>query len=321
LAAAEATLLTAHSDKEDAAPNYKGGYGHHPILVYLDETEEALAGRLRPGNAGANDASDHITVLDAAIGQLPEPWRRGHHEGEEPDAAVHPILVRADSAGASHDFVDACAARNCEVSIGFPIDEKVREALVLVQEEDWVPAKEADGTVRKGAWVTELTGLIDLDAWGENVRLFSRRERPHPGAQLTLFDTLNEFRHQCFLTTSNGSAADLELRHRGHARVEDRIRAAKDMGLENLPFRDLCPNENWMALVLAAQDLMAWTKGACLDTQLRSAEPKRLRYTLFHVSARIVRGARRVNVRIQSSWPWANALAQAFARLRRLSTA
>jgi hypothetical protein len=317
----DATLLTSHSDKEDAAPNYKGGYGHHPILVYLDETEEALAGLLRPGNAGANDASDHVCVLDAALGQLPEMWRRGHEEEDPPDAVVHPILVRADSAGASHAFVDACAQRNCEISIGFPIDEKVREALLLAQEEDWVPAIEGDGSIRKGAWVTELTGLIDLDAWGEHVRLFSRRERPHPGAQLTLFDTINEFRHQCFLTTSDGSAVDLELRHRGHARVEDRIRAAKDMGLESLPFRDLCPNENWMALVLAAQDLMSWTKGVCLDRDLRRAEPKRLRYALLHVAARLVRSGRQVRVRIQATWPWAHALAHAFARLQRLSTA
>ena len=317
----DSTLLTSHSDKEDAAPNYKGGYGHHPILVYLDETEEALAGLLRPGNAGANDAMDHICVFDAAIAQLPAEWRRGHLDGDTPDAVVHPILVRADSAGASHAFVDACAERNCQVSIGFPIDNKVREALLLVQEEDWVQAIERDGSVREGAWVTELTGLIDLDAWGEGVRLFSRRERPHPGAQLTLFDTMNEFRHQCFLTTSEGSAVDLELRHRGHAHVEDRIRGAKDMGLENLPFRDLCPNENWMALVLAAQDLVAWTKGVCLDPDLRSAEPKRLRYALFHVAARLVRSGRQVRVRIQATWPWADALAVAFARLRRISTA
>ena len=317
----DATLLTAHSDKEDAAPNYKGGFGHHPILVYLDETEEALAGRLRPGNAGANDAADHIAVLDAAIDQLPEEWRDGHGEGDAPGEVVYPILVRADSAGASHDFVDACGRRHCEVSVGFPIDAKVREALLLAQEEDWEPAIETDGSRREGAWVIELTGLVDLDTWGEDIRLIARRERPHPGAQLSLFDTMNEFRHQCFITTSDGSAVDLELRHRGHARVEDRIRAAKDMGMENLPFRDVCPNENWVALVLAAQDLLSWTKGLCLDDELRSAETKRLRYALFHVAARLVRSGRQVRVRIQASWPWARALARAFARLRRLSTA
>jgi hypothetical protein len=317
----DSTLLTAHSDKEDAAPTYKGGYGHHPILVYLDETEEALAGSLRPGNAGANNAADHICVLDAAIAQLPKEWRGGHEEGSAPEEVVHPILVRADSAGASHDFVDACAQRHCEVSIGFAIDDRVREALLLAQEEDWVPAVECDGSRREGAWVTELTGLIDLDAWGEEVRLIARREHPHPGAQLSLFDTLNEFRHQCFITTSHGAAEDLELRHRGHARVEDRIRAAKDMGMENLPFRDVCPNENWLALVLAAQDLLAWTKGICLDDELISAEPKRLRYALFHVAARLARSGRQVRVRIQATWPWADSLARAFARLRRLSTA
>jgi hypothetical protein len=314
----DATLVTAHSEKEDAAPNYKHGFGFHPLLVFLDETEEALAGMLRPGNAGANNALDHEVLLDQAISQLPAQWRLGHRPGDDAALVVHQVLVRSDSAGASHGFVDACAERNIEVSIGMAIDARVREALLLAQEEDWVRAIEANGEFRDGAWVTELTGLIDLSRWGDGVRLICRRERPHPGAQLSLFDTLEGYRHQCFLTTSQGDIATLELRHRGHARVEDRIRAAKDMGLRNLPFRDVASNEAWVELVLAAMDLVAWTKSLCLDGELRRAEPKRLRFALLHVGARVVRTGRRTVLRLQRTWPWAEALASAFRRLRRM---
>jgi hypothetical protein len=66
----DATLTTAHSEKEEAKGNFKGGYGHHPLLSYLEETDEAPAGILRPGNAGSNTASDHVAVLDLALEQL-----------------------------------------------------------------------------------------------------------------------------------------------------------------------------------------------------------------------------------------------------------
>lgn len=317
----DSTLVSAHSDKEDAGPNYKGGFGFHPIGVYLDETEEALSFMLRPGNAGAKNASDHIYVLDKAIDQLPERLRAGHGEGDTQEEVAQKILVRSDSAGASHAFVEACEDRNLEISIGFRVDEQIREALLMAQEEDWVRAKEADGSARDGAWVQELTDLVDLSSWGEDVRLICRRERPHPGAQLSFFDTVEGFRHTCFITTSNGDPTDLELRHRGHARIEDRIRSAKDLGLENLPFRDIVANENWLALVLCAQDMIAWTKALCLDGEMKRAEPKRLRYALLHVAARVVRSGRRLHVRVQATWPWAEALVLAFRRLRALPLA
>jgi hypothetical protein len=211
-----------------------------PILVFCDETEEALAGMLRPGNAGAYNASDHVAVLDAALGQLPEEWRWGHRPGDLAGEVEHPVLVRSDSAGATHDFVAACLRRNLEISFGMPVDERVREALLLAQEEDWGPAVEVDGSRRDGAWVTELTGLCDLSGWGDGVRLICRRERPHPGAQLSLFDTVEGFRHQCFITSSPGAVAALELRHRGHARVEDRIRVAKTAGSRTSPSGTSC---------------------------------------------------------------------------------
>jgi hypothetical protein len=315
----DATLVDAHSDKEDASPNYKGGFGFHPLCCFVDESDEALAGKLRPGNAGANNADDHIEVLEASIAQLPSEWRAGHARGDDASLVAHPVLVRADSAGATHDFVDAVVESNCEFSIGFHIDQKVRDALGLAQEEDWVNAIELDGSVRDGASVTELTSLIDLDSWGEGTRLFSRRERPHPGAQLTLFDVEAGMRHQCFITNSPGDAATLELRHRGHARVEDRIRDAKAMGMRNLPFRDVVPNAAWLQLVLCAMDLVAWTKALCLDGELATAEPKRLRYSFLHTAGRVVRSGRGTTIRVQHHWPWEHEVVTAFRRLRALS--
>ena len=177
-------------------------------------------------------------------------------------------------------------AANCDFSIGFPIDQGVRDALVLVQEEDWVPARETDGSVRDGAWVTELTDLIPLSAWPEDTRLLMRRERPHPGAQLTLFDTAEGFRHTCFITNTEGTdIAALELRHRGHARVEDRIRNWKDCGLANLPFDSFVRNEAWVATSLIAGALLAWSQMVCFDGALAKAEPKTMRYRVLHVAA------------------------------------
>ncbi len=312
----DATLLDAHSDKQDAAPTYKRGFGFHPLGVWCDETTEALAGMLRPGNAGANTTADHIAVLDAAIAQLPAPWRAGHGPGDEVASVVHPILARADSAGATHGFVDALVERNISYSIGFDVDGRVRNALLLAQEEDWVSAVEADGTRRPGAWVIELTHLVDLATWPPGARLICRRERPHPGAQLSLFDIGEGFRHTCFLTDSPGEITSLELRQRRHARVEDRIRCAKATGLRNLPFEDFVRNQAWYAMVMVAQDLLAWTASLCLDGALAKAEPATLRYQLLHVAARLARRGRDLHLRIDAAWPWRNALDAAFGRLR-----
>jgi len=312
----DATLVDAHSEKQCAKPTYKRGFGFHPLGVWCEETTEFLAGMLRSGNAGANNAADHVKMLDAALAQLPAEWRAGHAPGDHRDAVLHPILARADSAGATHGFVDALVARNIGFSIGFDIDGRVRDALMLVQEEDWERAVEADGRVRRGAWVTELTDLVDLSTWPAGVRLICRRERPHPGAQLSLFDTSEGFRHTCFLTGSAGEPPPLELRQRRHARVEDRIRCAKACGLRNFPFEDFVRNEAWLAMVTVAQDLLAWTAMLCLDGALARAEPATLRYQLLHVAARLARRGRDLHLRIDETWPWRDQLDAAFGRLR-----
>ena len=313
----DATLVNSYSEKQDASPTYKKGFGFFPLGVWCDTTHEPLAAMLRPGRAGANDADDHIELLDRALSGLPEEYQAGHFTDDDPALVEHPILVRADSAGATHGFVDAIVSAYCDFSIGFPIDQGVRDALVLVQEEDWVQARETDGSVRDGAWVTELTHLMPLAAWPEDTRLLMRRERPHPGAQLTLFDTVEGFRHTCFITNTQGSdIASLELRHRGHARVEDRIRNWKDCGLSNLPFDSFVRNEAWVATSLIAGALLAWSQMVCFDGALATAEPKTMRYRVLHVAAYIAHKSRGLILRLDETWPWASDLANAFVKLR-----
>ena len=315
----DATLVTAFSDKQDARPTYKGGFGFHPLGAWCDTTGEPLGAIFRSGNAGANDADDHLELLDQVIAVLPGEYQLGHEPGDDASLVRHHIVVRADSAGASHGFVRGLVEANIEYSIGHPVDSGVREALLLFQEEDWVEAIEADGTVRDGAQVAELTDLMDLSTWGEDARLICRRERPHPGAQLSLFDTSEGFRHTCFITNANAleiDAAALECRHRGHARVEDRVRCWKDCGLKNLPFASFTQNLAWVATSLVAGALIAWTQMTCVDGGLKKAEPKTIRYRLLHVAATLVRRGRRLVLRLDETWPWAETLRRAFLRLR-----
>lgn len=305
----DATLVEAHTEKDRAAPHYKGGYGFHPLLAYLDNTGEALAGVLRPGNANANDAADHVRVLELALAQLPEQWR------------AKPILIRADSAGASHDLIDECTDLELEYSIGFPITEPVRGAISRVPKMAWTAAIDADGASRDGAGVAEITGMLNLGRWPEAMRVIVRRERPHPGAQLSMFEERDGWRYQAFITsTTGGQLAFLDARHRAHARVEDRIRTGKSCGLGKFPSQLFHVNAAWLELALAAADLLAWMRTGLLanEPDLTRAEPRLLRYRLLHTAARITRGARRVWLRLADRWPWALALARAFERLRQI---
>ena len=313
----DATLVNSHSEKQDATPTFKKGCGFFPLGVWCDTTGEPLAAMLRLGRAGANDADDHIELLHRALSGLPEAYQTGHFADDHPALVTHSILVRDDSAGATHGFIESIRAADCDFSIGFPIDQGVRDALVLVPEEDWLPARETDGSVRDGAWVTELTELIPLAKWPEDTRLIMRRERPHPGAQLTLFDTSEGIRHTCFITnTEGGDIAALEVRHRGHTRVEDRIRNWKDCGLANLPFDSFVRNEAWVATSLIAGALLAWSQMVCFNGALAKSEPKTMRYRVLHVAALLVHKSRGLILRLDETWPWANDLAEAFAKLR-----
>jgi hypothetical protein len=307
---ADATLVLAHSEaKEGAAGTYKHTFGFAPLLAYLDRGQapgEPLAGILRPGNAAPGAADDLIDLVDLALAQLPR------------SAGDQPVLVRSDSAGASTRLAWHLREQGVGFSVGMQIDAHLREAILAQPEHAWTRAVDPDSQVRAGAEVCELTGWIDLHTWPPGTRLLCRREDAHPGAQLRFSDH-DGHRFQVFLTDqTDPDLARLELRHRQRARVEDRIRAAKATGLANLPFDLWRRNSVWLELVLAAQDLTCWTQALLLDGELAVAEPKTLRYRLLHVAARIVRHARRVILRLQRSWPWAVALARAFARLRSL---
>jgi hypothetical protein len=300
----DATLVAAHSEKELAAGNYKHGYGFHPIGCWLDETGEALAAVLRPGNAGSNTAEDHFTVLGLALAQLPV---------EDLDRE---ILVRTDIGGCTHAFTADCRDAGIRFSVGYELNDTVRTAILDLPETAWTQAINADGEDREGAWVAELTGHLDLSAWPERSRLICRRERPHPGAQFTIFDE-HGYRHTCFLTDQTGEdIAGLELRHRGRARVADTIRAGKNTGMRNLPHHAFEHNQTWLETSLIAQDLLCWTKLICLTGELARAEPKRLRHTLLHTAGRIVRHGRRTQLKLARDWPWSQTLAAAFTRLR-----
>jgi hypothetical protein len=303
----DATLITAHSEKEGAAGNYKGGYGFHPLHAYADETREGLAVMLRPGNAGANTADDHKTVLDRALAQIPAEFI------EELE-----ILVRADRAGATHELADYCREGRMRFSFGYDLTDTVRRAIPEISPEAWVAALDQDGGERDNGDVAEITDQVDLSGWPERSRLIVRRERPHPGAQLSFTDH-DGYRFQAILTDQDDhDIAAIERRHRQRARVEDRIRDDKDTGLANLPFKEFALNEVWLEIVMLAHDLIVWTQALLLDDELQQAEPKRLRYRLLHLAARLAFSGRRAKLHLQRTWPWATDLADAFVKLKAL---
>jgi hypothetical protein len=312
----DATIVLSHSEKESAAATWKHTFGYHPLLCFLDATGEALAGLLRPGNAGSNTAADHITVLGQALQQIPDAYRYGS-----------PILIRSDSAGSSYEFLAHIRSLreygiDTGFSVGVAITTPVRAAITAA--EDWVAALDGDGSLRDGAELVELTDHLDpgvLAPFPAGTRLICRRERPHPGAQLSLFDQVNGMRHQVFATDTfhgGGSIQFLEVRHRCHARVEDRIRTGKTTGFGRFPSRQFAINAAWLELALTGIDLLCWTQHLLLNGPLAAAEPKKLRYRLLHVAAKLTRTARTTTLRIAAGWPWTDELVTAFQRLAAL---
>jgi hypothetical protein len=309
----DATLVVAHSDDKDgAAKTYKRTWGFHPMTAWLDRgdgTGEALAIELRKGNAGANSGADQIRVLDRAWGQLPE----------LPDELD--VLVRADTAGAVHELVDHIRqVLHARFSVGMRLQGQLRDQIHALEEHDdrWQPAIRQDGTPRKGAAVAELTDLVELSGWPPGSRLLVRREPLHPGAQQT-FDDIDGYRFTAFLTDqSDIDIAVLDARHRAHARVEDRIRCAKNTGLAAMPCDTFERNQLWCQLVVIAADLLTFTQQLALRGRHAIAEPRVLRYQLLHVAGRIVRSGRQRVMHLQADWPWTAVLLAAFRRLRAL---
>ena len=249
---------------------YKGGYGFHPLVCFESFTREAMSGILRPGSAGANHAWDHVEVLCLALEQLPV------------TVDLRGVLVRCDSAGATHRLTDTICELGMCFSVGFDLTETVRTAILRLPADAWRAALSAEGA--EGAELSEL----DLSRWPAGTRAICRRERPRPGAQLSFTDH-DGHRFGVFITNQTGGRiARLEQIHRQRAAIEDSIRCAQDSGLRNVPFRDFAANAAWLELVLMGQDLTLWTQRLLLsDTPARRWEPKRLRYRLLHVADKI----------------------------------
>jgi Transposase DDE domain group 1 len=303
----DATLITAHSEKENAAGNYKHGYGFHPLGAYADETREALAMLLRPGNAGSNTADDHVTVIDRSLAQIPDQ-----------QIETIEILVRADSAGATHATGDHCQRCDLRFSFGYELTEQVRAAILNTADRAWIRALDQDGSERENGQVVEITDRVELSSWPAGSRVIVRRERPHPGAQLSFTDH-DGYRFQAILTDqTDPNIAVLERRHRQRARIEDRIRDDKDTGLSKLPFKQFALNEVWVEIVMLAHDLIVWTQALALDGELAKAEPKRLRYRLLHLAARLAFSGRQAKLHLPTAWPWTEALKTAFEKLNTL---
>jgi hypothetical protein len=337
----DATVVGAHSDKELAEPNFKG-FGHHPLIAACDNTAEPLAWMLRPGSAGSNTAADHLQLLDEAIAALPPALRRK-------------LMITCDGAGASHALVKKLDKLACRrgyqviYSVGWALTGREKAALALVPEAAWQAAIDGQGEVRErraddacgnprcahqACWtgeahVTELTGLLregpggdQLEAWPKTMRVFARRERPHPGAQLTLFEAEDGWRYSLWATNRPaatrgwpGQCAYIDAAHRIHARVEDVIRTGKDTGLGHFPSHDYGLNTAWLDASMTACILLAWLRLLALDRDLARAEPKTLRYRILHAAARLVRGGRRRWLKIAASWPWAEAITAAWQRI------
>jgi hypothetical protein len=320
----DATLVTAHSDKELARPTFKRGYGHHPLWAFADHgpggTGEPLAVMLRAGNAGSSTAADHVTVIRDALRQLP------FHAASTSRRIGRKVLIRIDGAGATHEVVNYVTARRMSYSVGFTLPDNAPELLQLIPDSAWTPAYDSDGQVRDGAWVAELTGLLDLarNGWPKGMRVIARKERPHPGAQLRITDA-DGHRVTAFATSTRTGGPgtqlpDLELRHRRRARCEDRIRAAKDTGLRNLPLHDFAQNQIWCAIVALACEITAWMQMLALHGHpARRWEPKRLRLRLLSAAGHLAASGRTRTLHLGRHAPWTPLTLQALQRLKTAS--
>jgi len=317
----DASLVEIHTDgKEEAAPTYKGGFGFHPMFCFADATGEVLSGMLRPGNAGANTVADHLCVLDASIAQLPASIAVGHQSGDDPASATRTVVVRADSAGCTEGFLAGCRARNVNFFVTARSNPQVTAAVLdaIGIETVWEPARTQGGELRQGAAVCELTSLITDHKLPEGTRLIVRREPLHPGAQRSLFPSL-DFRYWGFYTDAEGTPVELDATMRAHAHVERHIQRLKDSGLCRMPFTSFEANATWMMAVAMSADLVRWFQLLCFDGSWVDARPKAMRWGIFHAPGRLIRRSRQRVVRIIDGWPGTDALLEAYRRIALLT--
>jgi hypothetical protein len=316
----DASLVESHSDKEGAAPTYKKHvFGLHPIIVSVANTDEVLTVLLRNGNAGSNTVADHITVLREAIAQLPPHYRRR-------------VIFRADGAGATKDllaWIKAEAATHgydWRYSVGFDVTEPVRDAIATVGPSVWACAVTPEGKVRRGAQVTEITGLLELaNGWQPDMRVLARTEPLHPRYRKQASPTERQ-RGQRFQATATDLPGNhyprLDAFHRNHAGVESVIKHSKDLGLRRLPSYSFAFNQAWCVVVAIAADLLAWLRHLALDhhPQLRKATPATLRRNLLAIPGRLVHRARKRLIRLCDDHPYQTDLILAWNKIRALGT-
>jgi hypothetical protein len=319
----DATLVTAHSDKEGAAPTWKKGYGFHPLGAWSANTRECLHMLLRPGNAGSNTFTDHEEVLAAALRQVPARFRRK-------------ILVRVDGAGASHDLIGhllslSSPRKKVLFTCGWTIMAADEDAIRQVPAGAWAPGLTQDGDAEQDKEVTEITGLMTRAGnWPGGLRWIARRVKPSRRHLRNLTDYEKETGWKYSITCTNvpgdgiagvpGSHHPqyIDVVHREHAVVETGgVRTAKAMGLRNLPSKTWQVNAGWVLAANIAADLTAWTRllGHSDDEELRDANPETLRYRVWHLPARLARHARERLLRLSPDWPWTEAFLTCWQRL------
>ena len=296
----DAHLVTSHSEgKEAASATYKRTFGHNPMVAYLAETGEALAGILRPGCGSPMDAADQLETIDLALAQLPD------------DVDPASVVIRADSASYAKEVVGGLVDRGLGFVVGARITAPIREAIEALAADAWQPIVTADGKLRPDASVAEAVWPAG-EGWPAGLRLVIRREVPHVGAQLRYTDQ-DGHRYQAAISNLDVSAATIEHHHHAHAVVEDRIREARQLGLQNLPFSTFRANHAWLQVVLLAQDLLAWTQRLTRPTKTWM-EPRTLRFCLIAVAGRISRHARQLTLHLPRPWPWSADLIDAYQR-------
>ncbi len=318
----DATLITARSDKEGAAPTFKSGYGFHPLGAWCANTAESLAMLLRPGNAGSNTFADHLAVLTAALRQIPSRMRSK-------------LLVRVDGAGASHELIThllslSTARRTVLFTCGWMITPADENAIKKLPASAWQPGLDQDGTVQEDKHVAELTHLMSrATGWPAGLRWIVRRTKPsrRQAKNLTAFEKATGWRYSIIVTNIPDAGIPgvpgshhpqfIDVTHREHAVVEDGVRAGKAMGLRNLPSKTWQVNCGWVLAANIAADLSAWCRllGLYDCDDLKDAEPDTLRYRLWHLPARLARHARQRVLKISRTWPWKQAFLTCWQRL------
>jgi len=255
-------------------------------------------------------------VLDSAVAQLPAEIARGHRLGDDPEVVNRDVIMRADSAGCTEDFLAACRARNVGFYVSARSNAQVTAAIfdAIGVEEVWLPALDQDGEMKEGAAVAELTSLIDSKRLPDDTRLIVRRQPLHPGAQRSLFPSL-DYRYWGFYTDSGGDPRELDVTMRAHAHVESHIQRLKDSGLRRFPFTSFEANTTWLQTVALAADLVRWFQLLCFDGSWRDARPKALRWGIFHAPGRLIHRARQRVVRIIDGWPTTQVLLDAYQRI------